>query len=408
MPYETHYQRGRKVTHTGYDPGLPLMQCIDCNTRVFNRSWICDGCDESICYNCRQEITVMDSAGRYTTSWCKTCFGILNDADLTRKPTTNKVKGAITVLDTGKKHTHYKFVNTKYMTWHKSLTEGEPFDIEMSGDTFFQFIGWFMDTEWDEIAGEFVWDEKTNQIIWAAKIARAKEEPGHVTSYSAETTNQALNEVGRVPNGQWHTHPGFSSFHSGEDKTNMMEFVEDAMLWTPVGFHLFIVHNGLNWNVCRIDWKDGLAVSKRSGTIIVNGVPLKFRRTKRVYKYKKYEKPETSAASYVQPRPWHGNGKVQKVEQVVVPPPNKDDKQIAIYDAKDDPNWSFRGYWSNDDKDYEYLFDILGVDHYNWKMLHDVIGEIYGLKYYRSVVDFPSIWGQLLTEDENEPASQII
>jgi len=403
-----------------WDDDNPI-HCVDCTSRLYYGGTECDGCDESVCHACRTDIkTDMGPDAAYISHWCKKCWHIVGDAEFIQD---SKVIPASPIAKVQNKMTTKKSMPQAKVKvikpWvggqYQKLPLGDPFDVEMRPEIFLDFLHHLMTTQWVEIAGEFVWDEEVEEIVWVSKIRRAQESPGHVNSWAAESTNNALNEVGRPPNGQWHTHPGFSAFHSGEDKTNMIEFCTDAMAWSKSGYHIFIVHNGLDWNVSRIDWADGKLISRRSGTIIVSGIRMQFRNEYARHwnrQNNKQARKKKRRITHTQDnvwRPHHGNGATNHTGEQLLLPDEAESwlrDEDARPDAPEDKDWLYKGWWATEDRHYARLFFMMDIEQYNWPELYKAVGVEWGYKHYRAIVDHPDMWQRLKGALKDERAEQ--
>jgi hypothetical protein len=187
-----------------------------------------------------------------------------------------------------------------------------------------------------------------------------------------------------VPNGQFHTHPGFGSFFSGEDDSDQAEFVYDAAKISPNGSQIFIVFDQLSWRVTRATWRDGKPLKRESGYVRCGDHILNFR-SYRTIVYKKGAKVGKSSPLLLPSKTETEDfGFVREPAQpplpTLEPPPVPDDR------------WLYIGSWSDNDDDYQSLFDKFAVPMGQWRQLYNEINASYGFAHYASIIENKDIW----------------
>lgn len=278
-----------------------------------------------------------------------------------------------------------KPVHEKYTTYRSVKIDKEELIVPVSEEVFFQMCQWELDNSGKEIGGAFVYDPE-NGIVWAHKDDQADERPGHVESSTGEATVQALLAGYGIPNGQFHTHPGFSAYFSGEDVSDQAEFLWDAMKVNPAGYHLFMVFDQLQWRIRKVEWRDGKVHRIQDGWARVRDMNLDFDKWQATS-----SKTTWDYATRTPEKWWHqpllltdGISTIQVVDD--------EPDELDIYLPAWDEGRFFRGAWSDNDEDYRGLFDIFGLQVGQWSVLYDEIADYFGTHRFQEIVDNPELW----------------
>lgn len=274
----------------------------------------------------------------------------------------------------------------KPLAFPNSLPEVEDFYPYISGEIFWKLTGWLMVNQVVEIAGAAVWDEESNEITWVGIDNESEGSAGHVISNSAELTTQALMAGHGVPNVQWHTHPGFTTFFSSTDEADQVRFVQDAARVKDKGYHIFMVVNQLSWRLTMVEWERGVAVRKRNGHVVVkdNNTVLDFdSRSYAKYYREESTEPRTNYLGQTFTRNEEGVYVIENYGHLQQPTTFGWEKSLYV------------GTWSDDEKEYEYLFDLMGVPLGKWSELYYAIADTYGISAYRTIIEDKQTWSYL-------------
>jgi hypothetical protein len=329
----------------------------------------------------------MESGEAYV--WCHVCYNVMGDmiseqgevSDTTDTGTFKWWKGktfaAPQAIPPKPRH-------PKYAAYQATPNE-QDFYPKISNTVFWQMAGWLLRIQDTEIGGTFIYDAELDEITWAHLDNNAVMTGGHVNSGRGEATAAALAAGHGIPNGQFHTHPGFGSWFSGEDNDDQAEFVHDAAKINPDGYQVFIVFDQLSWRTTIAYWKDGKPHSRRSGYVQCQGNVLNFR-SFRVATYKRGLRP-TKEAQLLLPSEAETSefGFVRNGKQEELPGLDK----VQVEDAN---KWLYVGTWSDDDMDYEPLFNKFAIPVGDWKQLYDEINATYGFDNYRTIIERSDSW----------------
>ena len=422
------FKRKRKVVNTQGTTEWKKVVCSGCNTVTYTSTpRKCWGCDADLCLRCVNYRALKDKGQSEMTTWCDDCYETMNfgsrraQKKISKRRRKNRLAERVNSLNFWPTRTESQrviprvaYVIPQNIKDFNAVPQTEDFFPNVSDDAFWPMIGHLMEHPNLEIAGVAVWDEPTNEIVWTGMDKDAEKLPGHVSSSSGELIVEALLAGHDVPNVQWHTHPGFSAYFSGEDTNDQRLTVEAAMKVNPTGYHIFIVFDRLTWRVVRIDWKDEKIVSKRNGYAHAHGVKLHF--DKGFYSGWSFgqlaKSVDNESNGVVKNLPLQGYtslGKssfVRGENGVYTPVPYEledlsygDNLPLSYMidddDAEEDYFLSkgrYVGNWSDKDEDYADLFDRIGSPFGDWPQLYDDIVKVYGTNSYRSIVEHQAGW----------------
>ncbi len=248
----------------------------------------------------------------------------------------------------------------------------EKFEPDVHPQMFASMSAWFLQETPNETAGYFNWDEESNLIDWCWHDEDAVKTSGHVV-YGTAKMRMAWPEAG-IPTGQWHTHPGIGTFWSATDEKGQLEFLDALKEINPDGYFCFIVIDGLDWHCTKLVWKDGKAFERQNGKVHLNGVPLGGR-TKTTTTYGTRYGTGWNGYNY---QDWQGNTHVpvKKAEE----PKGEVTQPVLIKDLKKAKTEDFYvpdAVKGEQDNEFDQLFDIFLVEHYDWPELYVIITEYY-------------------------------
>lgn len=382
--------------------------CDCCGRATVASNFICDGCDAHMCVYCCH----YHYENGVSTRWCPECYPIImdgkekwrsNGANSQPKwwnPTSTTAWSLEKVEKPPPDPRHVAY---------KAVDPIEDFFPVISEDIFWEMASWIINQPMLEIGGSFIYDEEKNEIVWAYLDDDAVQQSGHVSSGRGSATAQALAEGFDVPNGQFHTHPGFGSFFSQEDVNDQAEFVGDAAKIAPNGYHVFIVFDQLSWHAVLAEWRDGKPFARHEGFVVVRDQKLNFRKIRpRVYSYTDDQTGKKGTIVYIpddDKETWEEDDTLGFArldgEYLTDVPLLEAGEGVEYVDGGGeipfiDPNkWLYIGDWSNDEDDYQNLFDQFNVRLFDWAQLYLVICNEYGHSNYRDIVDNPEIWKEI-------------
>lgn len=262
----------------------------------------------------------------------------------------------------------------------------------MEPEVFLQMMAYICGHEkFVEIAGFGVVEDGV--LIWVYRDEDAKEVSAHVDSAAGKARIAAFRQTGKAINFQWHTHPGFGCSPSGEDINDRADTIHEYMQTQDEGEMYFAVISSLDWNIEAVRWQNG-TITKSPVTSWVIGkdhdFPLDYGNSSRsrdttYTPYYSTYKPSSSADDDDAPAYeawWHTLG---KQDQLALPA-NVSPSQAEL------EHWYLIGEWSEDPKDYQYLFDAFGIKDHNFLTLWREVGDIMGSYWYDYLIDSPHVW----------------
>lgn len=225
-----------------------------------------------------------------------------------------------------------------------------------------------IDANPQECAGLFYYNEETNTIEWFGRDIQALEFGGFVENSMDYPMALAVAQIGKLPNGHWHTHPLFSSFWSGTD-TN-----QQGQMMAGYDEFYFLVWSGAALRARHIK-RVGGAVLIRDGFAITtyNDKPLRLAEAAR-WTVGKARSVKTTKATEV---PYGVSGELSP------------EGERALY----------MGQWSSNDKAYDVLFDHYAVPKYEWGKLRARVMSRFpdsDDNDWYSIIDNPQHWGDWL------------
>lgn len=244
-----------------------------------------------------------------------------------------------------------------------------PFCPRVTPECFIALSGFLLEEHSTEIGGFAYWNPETNTIDW---IHRDRLGEGQGSTWNGGTAHgmmACLMERGQNANVQWHSHPHFGCFFSPTDMQNQMELVERSMI-APTGFIIFVVVDGLEWKVARISWQDYVLTGIEEGYVHIGDQPLSYHRPPIKYSgsYTTYSKTGDKKNVYYEKERKNSKGETLTRVQAM-----------------------YMGMWSADEEDYDLLFDMFGVERFNWLALYRRIDDEFPNSYYE-IVDIPGCW----------------
>lgn len=287
-------------------------------------------------------------------------------------------------------------------------------------EAYHQFVEMLLQEHQIEIAGIFHLNEADDTIDWFWRDQASKGSGGGVHSDDGQGIVAAMLAGVGIPNGQWHTHPGFGTFWSGTDLTDQGATVRDAMQIATTGTTYFIVANALNWRIRKVSWVDGKINQTQDGHVLRwDGYPLN---------YADKGRSTSSPVTATYPYGYGLNGGSRRVADRVGRPA---DEIVHGYGYGDDDNyklyWQERGNRPNRDHledrhDHEHplllpaavgqavrqdavvwavpginygpLFDRFNVEEGEWDFLQTSVNRVYpGL--FPEIMAHPELWPEL-------------
>lgn len=292
------------------------------------------------------------------------------------KPNPNGSRKAIVPAKTAPLKTPQAKPKTKVIhqldaLYNSIVLSKEKFNPEIKPEVFAQICACFLKEEPNETAGYFHWEQETNEIVWSWSDPEDNIQTSSHVIYGTARVRMAWDMEGRsgIPNGQWHTHPGMAVYWSTTDKESQLSFIAEMISNSPEGYYCFIVLDELDWLATRLIWKDGKIVSRESGKVHINGVPLSG--------VKHFV--DTATYGYYPQTNW-GKKKSTPWDQNLRPKELESGKELSE-EERAEIDTKYKGDIPKEDAYYIELFNTFFIPLYEWDSLKEMIDQVYPGQY---------------------------